>query len=213
MSLAPATGSTSCPWPDHVTSREAPRLKISRVTTQPTAAPSPIAAKPCIVLIAGVSGSGKSTIGSLLAQRLGWHYAEADDFHPDANLAKMVAGHPLDDEDRRPWLANIAAWIDASSTAGRPAVVSCSALKRSYRDVLLDGRPNVRLVYLDADKPTIRARLSARRGHFFPASLLDSQFADLEPPTDDEHPYRVPVTVESQPDDIVEHLVESGICD
>ncbi len=211
--MSPATGSTSCPWPDHVAQRAAPRLKISRVTTQPSGAPSPAAANPCIVLIAGVSGSGKSTIGSLLAQRLGWQYAEADDFHPDANLAKMVAGHPLNDDDRRPWLANIAAWIDASTAAGRPAVVSCSALKRSYRDVLREGRPNVRLVYLDADKQTIRARLSSRRGHFFPASLLDSQFADLEPPTDDERPYRVPVTAESQPDDIVEHLVESRICD
>src|SRR5206468_5042935 len=139
-----------------------------------------------------------------------WQYAEADDFHPDANLAKMVAGHPLDDEDRRPWLANIAAWIDASSAAGRPAVVSCSALKRAYRDVLRDGRPNVRLVYLDADKQTIRARLSARRGHFFPAALLDSQFADLEPPAADEHPYHVPVTVEISSAEIVEHLLASG---
>lgn len=183
------------------------------MTTQPSAALSPANASPCIVLIMGVSGSGKSTIGALLAQRLGWQYAEADDFHPDANLAKMVAGHPLDDEDRRPWLANIATWIDASSAAGRPAVVSCSALKRAYRDALRDGRPNVRLVYLDADKQTIRKRLSTRRGHFFPAALLDSQFADLEPPTPDEHPYRVPVTVESHSEDVVEHLLESGICD
>src|SRR5438270_552998 len=205
-------GSTSCPWPDHVASRGVPRPKIGGVTTQPSAAHSPATADPCIVLVTGVSGSGKSTIGSLLAQRLGWQYAEADDFHPDANLAKMAAGHPLDDDDRRPWLANIAAWIDASSAAGRPAVVSCSALKRSYRDVLREGRPNVRLVYLDADKQTIRSRLSARRGHFFPAALLDIQFADLEPPTDDEHAYRVPVIGDSRPEDIVEHLVESGIC-
>ena len=161
----------------------------------------------------GVSGSGKSTIGSLLAQRLGWQYAEADDFHPDANLAKMVAGDPLDDEDRRPWLANIAAWIEASASAGRPAVVSCSALKRAYRDMLRDGRPDIRLVYLDADKQTIRQRLSTRRGHFFPAALLDSQFADLEPPTDDEHPFRVPVAVDSHSEDIVERLLASGICD
>lgn len=183
------------------------------MTTQPSAAPSPANAGPCIVLIMGVSGSGKSTIGSLLAQHLGWQYVEADDFHPDANLAKMVAGHPLDDEDRLPWLANIAAWIDASSTAGRSAVVSCSALKRAYRDVLRDGRPDIRLVYLDADKQTIRQRLSTRRGHFFPAALLDSQFADLEPPTDDEHPFRVPVAVDSRSEDIVEHLLASAICD
>ena len=183
------------------------------MTTQPSTAPSPANAGPCIVLIMGVSGSGKSTIGSLLAQHLGWQYAEADDFHPDANLAKMVAGHPLDDEDRLPWLANIAAWIDATSTAGRPAVVSCSALKRAYRDVLRHGRPDVRLVYLDADKQTIRQRLSTRRGHFFPAALLESQFADLEPPTDDEHPFRVPVAVDSRSEEIVEHLLTSAICD
>ena len=173
----------------------------------------PAGAPACILLITGVSGSGKSTIGSLLARRLGWPYAEADDFHPDANLAKMVAGHPLDDADRQPWLANIAAWIDASINAEQSAVVSCSALKRAYRDVLRDGRPQVRLIYLDADKQTIRARLSTRRGHFFPATLLDSQFADLEPPTDDEHPYRVPVAVGSSAEEIVDHLIASGICD
>jgi gluconokinase len=172
---------------------------------------------PCILLVTGVSGSGKSTVGELLARRLGWEYAEADDFHPEANLAKMVAGHPLDDADRQPWLANIGAWIDASTAAGRPAVVSCSALKRAYRDTLRSGRPNVRLIYLDADRQTIVARLASRRGHFFPAKLLDSQFADLEPPTYDEHPYRVPMTVDSRAEDIVEHLVErvaeSGICE
>ncbi len=168
--------------------------------------------RPCILLVAGVSGSGKSTIGELLAQRLGWEYAEADDFHPEENLAKMVAGHPLTDADRQPWLANIGAWIDKSTAAGRPAVVSCSALKRAYRDELVGGRPNVRLIYLDADHETIRARLAARHGHFFPAKLLDSQFADLEPPTDDEHPYRVPMTVDSDAADIVEHLVAARIC-
>lgn len=180
----------------------------------PAPAPAPSAhALPCILLITGVSGSGKSTVGELLAQRLGWVYAEGDDFHPEANLAKMVAGHPLTDADRRPWLANIGAWIDKTTAAGQPAVVSCSALKRAYRDQLRDGRPNVRLVYLDADRQTITARLAARRGHFFPAKLLDSQFADLEPPTDDEHPYRVPMTVDSRSQDIVEHLIASKPCD
>ncbi|MBS2965539.1 gluconokinase [Actinocrinis puniceicyclus] len=187
--------------------------------TTPPPAPSPaekpagVGARPCILLVTGVSGSGKSTVGALLAQRLGWPYAEADDFHPDANLAKMVAGQPLDDGDRRQWLANIAAWIDASSAAGQPAVVSCSALKRAYRDGLRANRPNVRLIYLDADEQTIRARLSARRGHFFPAALLDSQFADLQPPTEDEHPYRVPMTADTLADEIVDHLVASGICE
>lgn len=168
---------------------------------------------PCILLVTGVSGSGKSTIGALLARRLGWQYAEADDFHPDANLAKMVAGHALDDADRQPWLANIVAWIDAATAAGRPAVVSCSALKRRYRDQLRDGRPNVRLIYLDADEQTIRERLSVRRGHFFPASLIESQFADLESPAPDEHPYRVPVHTESRAEQIVEHLLSARICD
>lgn len=183
------------------------------MTTQPSGAASVSAALPCILLVTGVSGSGKSTVGSLLARRLGWPYAEADDFHPEANLAKMVTGQPLDDADRRPWLANIAAWMDATSAAGRPAVVSCSALKRTYRDQLCADRPNVRLIYLDADKQTIRSRLSARRGHFFPASLADSQFAVLEPPAEDEHAYRVPMAVYSDAEAIVEHLVNSGICD
>ena len=183
------------------------------MTTQPAAEQSPAEREcPCILLVTGVSGSGKSTVGELLARRLGWEYAEADDFHPEANLAKMVAGHPLDDADRRPWLANIGAWMDATSASGRPAVVNCSALKRSYRDRLLTGRPNVHLIYLDADRQTIVARLANRRGHFFPAKLLDSQFADLEPPTDDEHPYRVPMAVDSQAEQIVEHLAAAGLC-
>lgn len=168
---------------------------------------------PCILLVTGVSGSGKSTVGRLLALRLGWQYAEADDFHPEANLAKMAAGHPLTDADRRPWLANIAAWIDQATAAGRPAVVSCSALKRAYREQLRATRPNVRLIYLDADPETIRRRLAARRDHFFPAALLDSQFADLEPPADDERPYRVPMTVDSESAQIVEDLAASRICD
>lgn len=165
-----------------------------------------------MLLVTGVSGSGKSTVGELLAKRLGWEYAEADDFHPERNLAKMVAGHPLDDADREPWLANIGAWIDAAGAAGRPAVVSCSALKRMYRDRLRGTRPNVRLIYLDADRQTIGARLATRRGHFFPAKLLDSQFADLEPPTDDEHPHRVPITVASEAGRIVDELVSAGLC-
>src|SRR5260221_4322715 len=108
----------------------------------------PPADAPCVLLVTGVSGSGKSTVGELLARRLGWEYAEADDFHPEENLAKMVAGQPLEDADREPWLANIGAWIDAASAAGKPAVVSCSALKRAYRDRLRGTRPNVRLIYL-----------------------------------------------------------------
>lgn len=181
--------------------------------SSPTLPAAPDAAPgPCVLLVTGVSGSGKTTVGEMLARRLGWQYAEADDFHPEENLAKMVAGHPLTDADRAPWLDAIAAWIDATTAAGRPAVVSCSALKRAYRDRLRTGRPNVRLIYLDADRNTIGARLAARRRHFFPAKLIDSQFADLEPPTDDEHPYRFPVAADTTSADIVEHLVHSEIC-
>ncbi len=135
----------------------------------------------------GVSGSGKTTVGAMLAGTLNWTYAEADDFHPAANVAKMRAGIPLDDTDRWPWLRAIAAWIDVQAAAGKPAVVTCSGLRRRYRDVLRSGRPQVRLVYLDADREVIARRLAARHGHFFPASLLDSQFAELEPPEPGEH--------------------------
>lgn len=179
----------------------------------PPARPANPPKPPCILLVTGVSGSGKSTVGELLARRLGWAYAEADDFHPEQNLAKMVAGHPLDDADRRPWLASIGAWMDAASAQGRPAVVSCSALKRAYRDQLRGSRPNVRLIYLDVDRQIIGARLARRRDHFFPAKLLDSQFADLEPPTDDERPYRVKITVDSKAEQIAEHLAASMVCD
>ncbi|WP_019928735.1 gluconokinase [Nocardia sp. BMG111209] len=160
---------------------------------------------PPILLVMGVSGSGKTTIGSLLAGRLGWEYAEADGFHPPANVEKMAAGHPLTDEDRWPWLAAIGAWIDRTSAAGRAGVVTCSALKRSYRDLLRDGRPQVRLIYLDADPETVARRLTARHGHFFPPDLLASQFTDLETPTDDENPVRIPI--DEEPTVIVDALI------
>jgi gluconokinase len=134
------------------------------------------------VILAGVSGSGKTTVGRLLADRLGWPFADADSFHPAANVAKMAAGIPLTDDDRWPWLTAIRAWIDERIAAGGSGVVACSALKRRYRDFLLDGRPEARLVFLDVSREEGLARLQARRGHFFPARLLDSQFGDLEPP-------------------------------
>jgi gluconokinase len=139
-----------------------------------------------IILVMGVSGSGKTTIGAMLAGRLHWHYAEADDFHPAANIAKMAAGHPLTDADRWPWLAAIAKWIDAQQAAGEPAVVTCSALKRAYRDYLRQGRSHVRVVYLSGSREVIATRLAARHGHFFRPELLDSQLADLEEPGPDE---------------------------
>jgi gluconokinase len=134
-----------------------------------------------IVIVAGVSGSGKTTVGSMLAGRLGWRFADADAFHSAANIAKMRAGVPLTDTDRRPWLRAIGAWMDERTEAGESAVVTCSALKRAYRDALLDGRPQARLVFLAVDRAVVERRLTARHGHFFPLQLLDSQFAALEP--------------------------------
>jgi gluconokinase len=135
-----------------------------------------------IVIVAGVSGSGKTTVGALLAGRLGWRFADADDFHPAANVAKMRAGVPLTDEDRWPWLRAIAAWMDERIAGNDPAVITCSALKRSYRDLLLDGRPQARMVFLAPDREELARRLAARHGHFFPGQLLGSQFTDLELP-------------------------------
>ena len=139
-----------------------------------------------IVIVAGVSGSGKTTVGALLAGRLGWRFADADDFHPAANVAKMRTGVPLTDEDRWPWLRILAAWMDERIAGNDPAVITCSALKRSYRDVLLDGRPRARMVFLAPDREELARRLAARHGHFFPEQLLGSQFADLEPPSPEE---------------------------
>ncbi len=135
-----------------------------------------------IVILAGVSGSGKTTVGSLLAGRLGWPFADGDSFHPAANIAKMTAGLPLTDADRWPWLAAIGAWMDERAAAGGSAVVACSALKRAYRDFLRKDRPEVRIVFLAIDREAGLARLKARHGHFFAAGLLDSQLADVEVP-------------------------------
>ncbi len=135
-----------------------------------------------IVVVAGVSGSGKSTVGALLATRLGWPFTDGDALHPAANVAKMRAGHPLTDADRQPWLAAVAARIDAYQSAGQSAVLACSALKRSYRDELTAGHPTVHIVFLEAGRDVLAARLQARHGHFFPAALLDSQLADVQVP-------------------------------
>jgi gluconokinase/shikimate kinase len=147
-------------------------------------------AKPILVLM-GVSGCGKSTVAGILAGRLGWKFDEGDDMHPAANVAKMHAGHPLIDEDRWPWLERIRVWIDERIGAGEPAIVTCSALKRSYRDVL--RADEVVFVYLHGTHDQIAERLRARHGHFMPAALLDSQFADLEPPTADEQSVTVDI--------------------
>ena len=144
-----------------------------------------------LVVIMGVSASGKTTVGQLLAQRLGVPYAEADDFHPPANVAKMRAGHPLDDEDRVPWLDEIARWLADHADSG--GVVSCSALKRRYRDRLASAAAHVFFLHLDGSRELIAARITARKGHFMPPDLLDSQFADLETLGDDEVGAAIPV--------------------
>jgi gluconokinase len=143
-----------------------------------------VPAPPPVIVVMGVSGSGKSTVGGLLAQRLGVPYADADDFHPAANITKMSAGQPLDDTDRAPWLDAIAAWI--AQRGGRGGVVSCSALRRRYRDRLRDGAPGLFFLHLDGPPELIAARLAARMQHFMPSGLLRSQFDALEPLAADE---------------------------
>jgi carbohydrate kinase (thermoresistant glucokinase family) len=162
---------------------------------------------PLILVVMGVSGSGKTTVGERLAARLGWPYQEGDALHPPANVAKMRSGTPLDDADRWPWLAAIAARIDAWRAAGSPGIVTCSALKRRYRDVLVGDRPDVRLVYLKGSRDGIGARLSARRDHYMPATLLQSQFEALEEPGPDERP--ITVAVDGTPDEIVDKVLRA----
>jgi gluconokinase len=145
-----------------------------------------------IVIVAGVAGSGKTTIGTQLARRLGWRFADADSFHPAANVAKMRAGIPLTDEDRAPWLRRITGWMDGLIAAGQSGVVTCSALKRRYRDDLLIGRPAATMVFLEVDRDELIYRLGHRLGHFFPEGLLDSQLAAVEPPAPGERIVVVP---------------------
>ncbi len=163
---------------------------------------------PCALVVMGVSGSGKSTVAEHLAARLGWRYVDGDLFHPAGNVAKMSAGHPLTDEDRWPWLRAIAAEIDRLSTAGNRAVVACSALKRAYRDILVHGRDDVRIVFLEGTQDLIAKRLAARKGHFMPPGLLDSQFRTLEPPQPRERPVTVSIEapVETIIDDVIRQL-------
>jgi gluconokinase len=145
-----------------------------------------------VVVVMGVAGSGKSTVGRMLADRLGWSFAEADDFHPADNVAKMTAGVPLDDEDRWPWLQLILEWIDAHPSS---AIVTCSALRRSYRDVLRTSSADVRFLHLDGTVEELSSRLIARTDHFMSAAMLESQLATLERLDDDEEDgAAVPIT-------------------
>lgn len=174
------------------------------------------AKNPCALVVMGVSGSGKSTIADKLAASLGWTYEDGDRFHPPANVAKMSAGHPLTDEDRWPWLQAIADEIDRVCAAGERAVIACSALKRAYRDILVHGRNDVRIVFLKGTQELIANRLAARKGHFMPPGLLDSQFKTLEPPGMEERPVTVSIdaSVETIVDDAIQQLqlspVDSG---
>ena len=138
-----------------------------------------------ILIVMGVAGTGKSTLAGLLAERLNWELQEGDDLHPPANVAKMSAGIPLDDDDRWPWLDAIAAWIKVKTKSGEPGIVTCSALKKSYRDRLRG--PNVIFVFINGPRAVIEARMASRKRHYMPLSLLDSQLATLEPPTSDEN--------------------------
>lgn len=154
---------------------------------RPAGAPS---SPPAVVLI-GVSGSGKTTVGALLAKRLGWIFADGDRFHSPENIAKMMALKPLTDADRSPWLSEIGCWIDQEGEQSQACVIACSALKRVYRDVLRDGRPQVKLVYLVVPSERLRSRMLAREGHMFAADMLASQLAVLERPSPDEGVYQV----------------------
>ncbi len=147
--------------------------------------------EPQFVIVMGVSGSGKTTVAKSLAHHLGWSFAEGDDFHPEANVAKMARGVALSDEDRWPWLRLIRDWMDGHRKADTGAVITCSALKRSYRDLLSQGRPGVRFCEIDVPGEELQRRLATREGHYMPASLLPSQLATLEPLQDDEPGVRV----------------------
>lgn len=159
----------------------------------------------CALILMGVSGSGKSTIAEALARRLGWTVEDGDSFHPSSNIAKMSKGIPLTDEDRWPWLRAIAAEIERKRARGENVIIACSALKRAYRDILVQGHRDTRIAYLRGAKDLIADRLSARKGHFMPAGPLDSQFATLEEPGPDEHP--LVVDINTSVDELADRII------
>jgi gluconokinase len=160
---------------------------------------------PSVIVVMGVAGSGKTTIASQLAERLRWRFAEGDSFHPPANVARMRDGIALTDEDRWPWLDAIAAWIDSARASGERCVITCSALKRAYRERLAGGRDDVRFVYLKGEYGLVTRRMAARTGHYMPLALLQSQFDALEEPRADENP--LVISIAPSPEEIVAGIV------
>jgi gluconokinase len=158
-----------------------------------------------VLVIMGVSGSGKTTVGKLLAERLGWDYQEGDALHPPENVAKMSTGTPLTDADRAPWLRRIADRIDAWRSNGEAGVITCSALKRAYRDIIIGDRADVGLVHLRGSRELIGRRMAARKGHFMPTALLDTQFATLQEPGPQER--AIIVDVDGTPAEIVDEIL------
>ena len=172
---------------------------------RPTKGAAPPA--PAVMIVMGVSGSGKSTVGALLALHLRWGFEDADWFHPASNVDKMHSGIPLTDDDRWPWLDAIATWIDKTRRSGGHGVIACSALKRRYRDVLIGDRSDVRLIYLKGAEGLIARRIAVRHEHFMPRSLLHSQFEALEEPGLGENP--IIVSIEPQPREIVSRILSA----
>ena len=165
--------------------------------------------KPCVLICMGVSGAGKSTVAAMVDSTLGWPFQEGDELHPQANIDKMSHNIPLTDEDRWPWLARCKAWIDERLAIDGKGLITCSALKREYRDYLVDGRyPAVRILYLEASRETLIERISRRKNHYMPVSLLDSQLATLEAPATVERPITINVeqTSAEMTRDVMENL-------
>jgi carbohydrate kinase (thermoresistant glucokinase family) len=180
------------------------------LTARQAAAAATIA--PTVLVLMGVSGSGKSTVAQELHRLLGWPFQEGDDLHPAANVEKMRSGRPLDDQDRLPWLEAVARWIDGQLEKHQPGIITCSNLKRAYRRITIDERQGVTLVYLKGDEPMIRQRVRQRSHRYMPRSLLGSQFEALEEPGPDEHPVTVAVqgSVAETVLDVLQHLAGRG---
>jgi gluconokinase len=159
-----------------------------------------------ILIVGGVAGSGKTTVGKLIASKLGWEFADGDDFHSEANIAKMRSGQPLSDADRFPWLASIGAWVDDHVAAGQSAVVACSALARRYREAILARRADAEIAFLEVSRDEAFRRLHERHGHFFGEQMVNSQFAELEEPQPDEK-RTVPVPSDRPPEELADHII------